>query len=179
MAGVRLRRTELAFANSFDRQYGPDMHSTTPRRVTNSLRRLLVSLGSVGTPQFLRFSLVSSDCQIGCCLSTSDAEDRISNVEIIFDWPMWELRLQSFIDAEFYAVVRRNGQIQDITPRRDGEMFVLFVPDSHRVAIRQDEHTWSSWTNHKKRGAIYEATRPIDIYDTNSNGWAPLKCSDL
>jgi hypothetical protein len=147
------------------------MHSTTPRKITGLVRSFLASLQSAGTPVLLPFVAASSDYRIGYCLSNCEAECRRTNADIVFGWVVWKLRAQSFIEAEFHSVVRRGVQLQDITPRRDGEKLVLFAPDLARVAIRRDDHTWDTWTNHKKEGAFLEPTRQILIQDPNSNVW--------
>jgi|CXWL01.1.fsa_nt_gi hypothetical protein len=147
------------------------MHSTTPRKITGLVRSFLASLQSAGTPVLLPFIAASPDYCIGYCLSNCEAECRRTNAGIVFGWVVWESRAQSFIEAEFHSVVRREGQLQDITPRRDGEKLVLFAPDLVRVAVRRDDHTWDTWTNHKKQGAFLEPTRQILIQDLNSNVW--------
>ena len=147
------------------------MHSTTPRKITGLVRSFLASLQSAGTPVLLPFVAASPDYRIGYCLSNCEAECKRANTDIVFGWVVWESCAQSFIEAEFHSVVRRGEQFQDITPRRDGEEFVLFAPDLVRVAVRRDDYTWGTWTNHKQQGAFLEPTRPILIQDPNSNVW--------
>jgi hypothetical protein len=145
------------------------MFPTTPRRINSSLSRFMASLESVGKPSFLPFVPVSPDYRNGYCLANCEAESKRTNAEIVFGWVVWELRSQSFMEAEFHAVVRRSNQLADITPRRDEEKLVLFVPDLKRIAVRHDSYTWDTWTNHKKHGAHFEPTRQIYIQDPNPN----------
>jgi hypothetical protein len=126
----------------------------------------------VAAPVFLPFMESSQNYQVGYCLSNCEAEHRKTNVEIIFGWIIWERRSQSFIEAEFHSIVRRNDQLQDITPRKDGEALVLFVPDMVRTANRQNDCTWDTWTNHKKLGSVLEPSRKILIQDAQTNIWA-------
>jgi hypothetical protein len=148
------------------------MPPTTPRNITGSIRRFIASLESAGTPVVLPFIATSPDYRPGYCLSNCEAEAKRASVVIMFGWVLWELRSKSFIEAEFHAVIRRGNELQDITPRVDGERLVLFVPDRARRATRRDEHTWDTWANHKKIGGAVEATRPILLQDPTSNVWA-------
>jgi hypothetical protein len=48
-------------------------------------------------------------------------------------WALWE-RPGLLIEGEFHAVwVSSEGELIDITPKRDGEIEILFLPDSRRV----------------------------------------------
>ena len=147
------------------------MHPTTPRKITGSIRRFVASLGQIGTPADLPFLARSDDYLPSYCLSNCEAECRRTQVEIVFGWVIWEFRKNSFIEAEFHSVVRQNGILHDITPRKDGEERVLFVPDLTRVAFRENERTWRTWTNHKKQGATYAPTVQITLEDAKSNVW--------
>lgn len=145
------------------------MRGTTPRKLSSSIRRFLESLESVGTATWLPFSFVSSDYQAAYCLSNCEAEHRRTGATIVFGWLIWEIRTQSFIEAEFHAVVKRGGVLEDITPRNDAEKLVMFVPDFARRAVRRDDRTWDTWANHKKQGSALEPTRPILLQDFASN----------
>lgn len=147
------------------------MRPTTPRKITGSIKCFLASLGPVGLPVYIPCVVASPEYRVGYCLSNCEAEHRRTKTEIVFGWVIWELRAQSFIEAEFHALVRHNGELQDVTPRKDGEKLVLFLPDLVRVAVRKDNHTWDTWSNHKKRGASLEPTRQILIQDPQPNVW--------
>ncbi len=144
--------------------------NTTPRRITGSIKRFLATLESATSPVFLLYTAVHADYQPGYCLNNCEAESLRSGDAIVFGWLIWENRSQSFIEAEFHAVIQHGDELLDITPRRDGERSVLFVPDNIRRAHRMDARTWTTWSNHKSlHGAICEATRLIDIEDLNAS----------
>lgn len=121
---------------------------------------------------YLPYTETSADYRIGYCMSNCEAENRRTGAHIVFGWVIWELRCVSFVEAEFHAVVRRGCTLYDITPRKDQEKRILFVPDNKRVAVRHDEHTWDTWSNHKKQGNSFELTQRILIEDPNPNVWA-------
>src|SRR5687767_1157224 len=143
---------------------------TAPRRVTSSIRRFLATLNVPAPPSFLTFTHVSADYKPGYCLNNCEAESQRSGDPVVFGWVIWEARSHSFIEAEFHAVIRHRGELVDITPRRDGEITVLFVPDYARDAIRVDERTWRTWNNHKSQnGQVIQATAPIDLEELDGN----------
>lgn len=145
------------------------MRGKPPWRLTNAVRRFIVSLETGATPLWLPFSFASHDYRVGYCLSNCEAEHRRTSAQILFGWLIWQVRGQSFMEAEFHAVVKRGHSIEDITPRADGERLVMFVPDLLRVAVRMDDRTWKTWSNHKKLGGVLESTRPLLLRDTAPN----------
>jgi hypothetical protein len=63
-----------------------------------------------------------------------------------YGWIIGQDKQTGFVEATFHTVWRApDGELIDITPRRDGEKRVLFVPDPNR-SIR--------FTNHEGRPAI-------------------------
>jgi hypothetical protein len=77
---------------------------------------------------------------------------------------VWQDKKRRFIEAEFHAVVKKDGMLVDITPRVDGENKVLFVDDPERVPERIDNRTWRSWTNIKSLyGRIFEQCQTIEL----------------
>jgi hypothetical protein len=51
-------------------------------------------------------------------------------------WVIWQAKSASFVEAEFHSVWRApKGSLVDVTPRKDGEQYVLFVPDPLRTII--------------------------------------------
>jgi hypothetical protein len=129
---------------------------TSPREVSVIVLRFLSTLGFTGRPVFLSFTPVSADYIAGQCHSNCEAEHRRTGAEIVFGWTIWQVGDTPFIEAEFHSVVRRGRHLKDITPRRDGEKLILFAPDTERIAVRIDERTWDTWSNHIQRGSDIE-----------------------
>ena len=142
---------------------------STPRKVTGSIRRFLETLLPAAKASFLPLTPVSPDYRARYCLNNCEAESSRSGDPIVFGWMIWESRKQGFIEAEFHAVLKRRGELIDITPRVDGERHILFAPDPSRSAVRVDWRTWSSWTSHKwLRGQVIEQTRQVHFQDVTA-----------
>jgi hypothetical protein len=147
--------------------------STTPRKVSGLVIRFLRSLEFAGKPVFLPFTPTSPDYRTGYCQSNCEAEHKRTGAEIVFGWMIWENPDTAFIEAEFHSVMRHGRHLKDITPRKDGEKLILFAPDTERIAVRIDERTWHTWSNHKAQGENLEPTSGIYLQDpSGSNVWA-------
>jgi hypothetical protein len=140
--------------------------TTTPKKITKRIRRFIATLGSVGKPEYLPFTYSSDKYLAKHCLSNSEAEAHFSGVPIVYGWVIWENKNERFIEAEFHAVMKRANKHVDITPRVDGEVRVLFVPDRTRTATRLNNREWNTWQNHKSFDGIIESTKPIKITNT-------------
>ncbi len=135
------------------------MDPTTPKRVNGHVRNFIRRLGSVGQPEFLPFTFAASAYLAGNCHWNTRTELKRGPGEIVFGWVIWDLPHMSFIEAEFHSVIRRNGKLLDITPRRDGEEQILFVPDRERVVVWLDATTLKSWSNVRRLGSVFVPTR--------------------
>lgn len=52
---------------------------------------------------------------------------------VVTGWVIWQAKAARFIEAEFHSVwCDPTGVLLDVTPRKDGERFVLFVRDVRR-----------------------------------------------
>jgi hypothetical protein len=149
----------------------PKIH-TTPRTISGAVKRFLRTLKSVGNPVFLPFTETSTDYRAGYCHSNCEAEHRRLGVPVVFGWMIWEVENAPFMEAEFHCVIRRGRHLKDITPRRDGEILILFVPDNQRVAVRFDDRTWETWSNQKLSLSSLGPTQKILLRDpSGSNVW--------
>ena len=120
--------------------------------------------GLKGRPRYLEFSEMAPEYKAKYCLDNCVAENNRSNNEIIYGWVIWQDKKHRFIEAEFHAVLKGNGELLDITPRCDDEKTVLFIPDDTRTPDRIDTRTWKTWSNIKSQnGHIYENCRPIEM----------------
>jgi hypothetical protein len=138
----------------------------------SAVKLFLQSLKSAGQLVFLPFIPASTDYTVAQCHANCEAEQRRTGAMIVCGWMIWEIKRASFIEAEFHAVVRRDGNLIDITPRRDKEKLILFAPDSERIAVRINERSWQTWSNHVQHGINVQPTRVILTLDPNgSNVW--------
>ena len=147
-----------------------EINATTPKRITKSIRKFIEVLGlNYKTARFLPFTEVSHDYQDGHCLSNCEAEHKRTGDKIIYGWVIWEDKYLSYISGEFHAVIKRDGALTDITPRKDGESKILYVPDKSRTPLRRNDRSWKSWQTcesirgefvQKPEEVIFEATVP-------------------
>jgi hypothetical protein len=72
------------------------------------------------------------------CFENVTAIVRRRGGSIQHGWSMRELP-GVFVEGEFYAVWRRpDGALQDVTPRKDGQTQILFLPDFKRIWEGED-----------------------------------------
>ena len=138
-------------------------YPTTPPAITKHVRQFLAAANLLGKPRYLPFTLISTEYFPGYCLYNCATEARRSGDAAEYGWMIWQHETASFIEAEFHAVIRRKSGIQDITPRRDGEEIILFVPDSTRVPRFEPPNAWHTWSNFKSH----------EITDDDRKGWIP------
>lgn len=142
------------------------MKSTTPKKVSGAIKRFLNDAGLDGRPSYLEFTETAPEYWAKYCLDNCEAERLKTGCEIIYGWMIWQDKKESFIEAEFHAIVKTDGKFVDITPRVDGERKILFVEDLAKIPERIDAHTWRSWDNIKsKNGVIYEESQVIVLKD--------------
>jgi hypothetical protein len=135
-----------------------------PRAVSGRIRRFIRSLGKLGSPIYLPFTFVSSDYRPQYCLNNCEIESQRTGHPTNLWMGDLGKPVDRFIEAEFHAVISRNGSLVDITPRVDGELRVLFVADPQRVPEHLNERTWKTWSNHKSlNGQIIDATQRLII----------------
>ena len=113
---------------------------------------------------YLDFTETAPEYHAKYCLDNCEAEQLKTGCEIIYGWVIWQNKNMNFIEAEFHAVVKKENEFIDITPRVDGEKKILFVQDTTRIPERIDNHTWNSWTNIKSQnGSIFENCQIIEL----------------
>ena len=142
--------------------------TTTPKKITKRIKKFIATIGDVGEPQYLPFSYSSEKYLSKHCLSNCEAESHFSGAPIAYGWILWEDKKERFIEAEFHAVIKLNKYL-DITPRVDGEVRVLFIPDRSRVATRLNNREWSTWKNHKSYDGRIEKTEPYKRTNTHDD----------
>lgn len=77
--------------------------------------------------------------------------------ECVLGWALWEWP-QVVVEGEFHAVWKRpDGSYTDPTPRRDGDTFVLFLPDPKAVV--------DTWQKDNVRLALTNRREVLDFID--------------
>jgi hypothetical protein len=149
------------------------LRQTTPRSVTKKVRQFLADAQLSGKPRFLAFSLASAAYRANYCLDNCKRDAERSGDLIQFGWTIWQDEDAEFIEAEFHAVMRRTTGLHDITPRRDAETNILFVPDAARVPVFVPPAAWRTWTNIKSlNGHIHEHAQSILLVDAPASASA-------
>lgn len=138
----------------------------TPKKISKRVAKFLNDAGLAEKPIYLPFTNLSDDYKNKYCLNNCEAEYKKTNCKIVYGWAIWEDKKNRFIEAEFHAVVKKNGKLLDITPRADQEDKLLFVPDLERIPTRINECTWRTWTNIKSWQGEIEQAKVIDIIDS-------------
>jgi len=105
---------------------------TTPQAVSEHVYRLRDKLGLATTPVFVPVR-PRDGCSFLRCFHNVREWVTAQGGSVQHGWLVWET-LGQLIEGEFHAVwVAPDGALEDITPQRDGETRVLFIPDPDRV----------------------------------------------
>ena len=145
--------------------------NTTPKKIDSDIRYLIDDLGldesSVKILKFRKqsgFETIEKYCNINCI-----KKQQLDGGSIQFGWVIWQDKLAKFTEAEFHAVwVDENKEFHDITPRKDCEKRIMFIPDYVRAQIIFKDSIgigFKSYTNHKMyNGEIVEPTTNWEAY---------------
>lgn len=88
-----------------------------------------------------RYTASDSPDLLGDCHNNVIAQVALRGGEHVYGWIVWVAN--KIFDFEFHSVWRSpEGKLIDITPRRDGEKQILFLPDSART--NDGRLTWSN-----------------------------------
>jgi len=137
----------------------------TPKKVNRDIKALLSALRIPHEdPIYLIFTHRSAEYLNAFCFQNCENEKDKIECEIIYGWSLWEDRKNEFFEAEFHSVIKENGVLIDITPRRKNEESILFVPDMSRISGRKSIDSWYSWSNLKMvSGNVVEASEELEV----------------
>ena len=135
--------------------------STTPEKLSLSVKTFLKKAGLTAHPVFLKFTPRSDKYLPSFCFNNCEHEASKTGAKIIYGWIIWQAKKVNFIEAEFHSVIIENKRLIDITPRRDNEETIMFVPDKHRKAVRVAEDMWDTWSSIKYFQGRFEQTHQI------------------
>jgi hypothetical protein len=108
------------------------IYLTTPAPINESTELLIKRLPAPGKPVFLDLR-AEPFAQIAECYGNVATKIAKDGGDVQHGWCVWvhEGRL---IEGEFHAIwVSPQGELVDITPKRDGEERILFIPDKETV----------------------------------------------
>src|SRR4030042_5246672 len=107
-------------------------NATTPEKITTEIIRFCSVIDSSTNPVFVPVE-PRHDVRFNYCLTDVLLFVQKNGGTTQFGWLIWE-NPQVFLEAEFHACwVNPEKKIIDITPKRDNEKRVLFLPHSKRV----------------------------------------------
>lgn len=102
-----------------------------PQRVTPQIRDFCHSLSPGHDPVQLAVTPTAGTKPLECFYNVqSQVEAR--GGRIAYGWAIW-VWPRVFVEAEHHAVWEIHGKMIDVTPRRDGEEKILFLPDPMRT----------------------------------------------
>jgi hypothetical protein len=106
--------------------------STTPPKITDEITQLCRELDPTQIPAYVSV-LPWETSMLDSCFFNLPEKVTAEGGSIQHGWTIWE-RPGLLIEGEFHAVwVSPDGDFIDITPKKDGEKEILFLPDSKRV----------------------------------------------
>ena len=109
------------------------MKATTPAGITEQVRRFADSLVPGAAPVRVQFAAMTPPGVVDECYENVGAVVRSSGGQALLGWTIWEAP-GVFLEATFHAVWRGDdGELLDPTPKADGELITLFVPDPNAV----------------------------------------------
>lgn len=132
---------------------------TTPEFVTSRIRAFLRQAGLEGPPVYLPFTLLDERYRSGFCFDNCAHAAKAGLGAIVFGWVIWDAAKFRFTEGEFHAVLSTGSALLDITPRKDGEDKILFIPDPARVATFKGIG-WEGYSNIISRDGIVRSAQP-------------------
>ncbi len=111
------------------------MFIVMPSRITADVRRICRKIGGLEEPRFVEVTAPSAftAAELDDCFEDVRRQVEQHGGSIQHGWTIWEWP-GIFIEGEFHAVWRDpNGDLIDVTPKKDGEKQILFAPDPTRV----------------------------------------------
>lgn len=133
---------------------------TTPNKLSTQIKKFLRKAHLTEKPIFLAYRELDSRYMTAYCLDNCRHAMRMNLGEVAYGWMIWECKKLLFIEAEFHSVLKVNGKFRDITPRKDGEERILFVPDPTRTP-KLLKNQWMTFSNIQSQGGEIKAHTEI------------------
>lgn len=105
------------------------MSESTPLKISDQIVAFCQEIDSTEEPSFLSFQ-PTEKAELHECFRNVESHIALYSGDIQYGWIIWESPNRT-LNAEFHAVwVSPTGELLDITPKVDGEIRILFLPDS-------------------------------------------------
>ena len=106
--------------------------ATTPPDISSEIMQICQQLDPTQLPVYVPVRPWESS-RVDSCFFNLPEKIAVDGGGIQHGWTIWE-RPDLLVEGEFHAVwVSPEGELIDITPKRDGETEILFLPDSKRT----------------------------------------------
>jgi hypothetical protein len=106
--------------------------NTTPKEISAKILELCAKIDSTQKPLFVEVANEQGNKQDDCFENVRLWVEKKGG-RIQYGWTIWE-NPQILVEGEFHAVWETpEGRLLDITPKRDGEAKILFLPDSKKI----------------------------------------------
>lgn len=99
----------------------------TPKKIDRNVRNFCFDINPDAKPVFVDVR-PEPDCTVNECFHNVLLQIRRHGGSSLVGWAIWYLA-ERFIEAEFHCVWQLDGELLDITPKKNRERRVLFVPD--------------------------------------------------
>lgn len=112
------------------------LKSTTPINNNTNIKILLRCLNlDENNSTFIKYTKEQYfNAEIDNCHVNNMIKQKLCGGDIVFGWIIWEDKEVNFVEACFHSLWKDNqGNLFDITPRKDGEQIILFVQDNTRT----------------------------------------------
>ncbi len=113
------------------------INSTTPKIISNDIKAFCADIDSAQASLYVPVR-PAPEAEINSCFGSVVDHANRHGGSIQYGWIIWEEPSQLVLEAEFHAVwVLPSGDLVDITPKADGELNILFLPDTNLVYTGQ------------------------------------------
>ncbi|HOO90143.1 MAG TPA: hypothetical protein PLA74_04900 [Syntrophales bacterium] len=104
----------------------------TPKEITKDILAFCKEIDPNTNPLFVSVN-PTREVRFNYCLTDVPKYAMQHGGKAIFGWIIWELQ-GLLLEAEFHTCFEgNNGKLIDITPKSDGNEYIVFLPDSYRV----------------------------------------------
>jgi hypothetical protein len=128
----------------------PNPKNTTPVSISENVLKLCSQIDPIQTPKYVPVSAMKGSSKENCFLNVP-THVATAGGSVQHGWMIWE-HPGVLIEGIFHVVwLKPDGQLLDITPTRDGEKQILFLPDNVRKWERKlVDNIWLPLTDSPK-----------------------------
>ena len=101
---------------------------TTPPKIDKAVRKFCREINASEDPVFVDVR-PAPDCLLDECFNNLPIQIERNGGKSVTGWTVWYI-VNRFIEAEFHCVWQSGEKLIDVTPKRNRERKILFLPDS-------------------------------------------------